>query len=633
MRKRLGIFSGGWSGEFTQEVLAGIIDVTYKNDIDTFVFMNFSIRADMDFINIPEVNIFKMPDMRDFDAIILVGNSFNRQEEIDYLLSEVRKAKKPCISIEYDFGDIPFISTDNYAGMRDLVDHMLEVHKIKTFLYIGGPEEHPEAAERLVALKDSMASHGMEIPEGSIKYADWSKALVPGLIEEWVEENNGDYPEAIICANDMMAIATMSYLKEHGVTIPERVKVTGYDCIRLALIQSPPISSVNHEWNSIGVAAAQNIIAMINGETVEHQSKMKTRFVCAGSCGCKVKHNLLAYNELGRALTNNVMDPIDLDSHFRHFYSSVRKPKSKQELYHSLSDMFEKNHILEGESFKLCIDPGFFEIRNGEQNLLTTGYREYYDVIASLAKGKYQTYRQLPLRTCIFESAENADEPGYYLYFPIYIDALTVGFAMLSGALNVANENQFYIWTRHMNTALEQVKGNLLLAVLWDELMNQSVTDALTGVYNRHGCQLNTYPQMIEWTKQGGTSVIMLVDVDNMKTINDKFGHACGDEALITITKIIKMLLPEDFAISRFGGDEFFIGGTLKDPNMDIDLLIERMEKALSGEVINKKIEYPLTMSIGFAKIQPNSVVDIEKAIVRADEGMYNKKKLHHSKQ
>lgn len=256
--------------------------------------------------------------------------------------------------------------------------------------------------------------------------------------------------------------------------------------------------------------------------------------------------------------------------------------------------------------------------------------KDEYDVIVDIVDGKSQPYHALSKRDCIFETAEKADKPGYYVFVTLYGDTTVYGFAMMSGPLNVASESQYYIWTRHMNSALEQVANNMMLDRLWKEVEVRSVTDALTGVYNRHGCEQTTYPMLIDWGKKGGTALVMLVDVDRMKVINDIYGHISGDQALGIITTALKKGLPDGFQVSRYGGDEFFVGGVLKDENSDIEELVKSLENTLAEEVKSRDVEYTLTMSIGCAKATPTSVVDIEKALVTADKDMYIRKELHH---
>ena len=185
---------------------------------------------------------------------------------------------------------------------------------------------------------------------------------------------------------------------------------------------------------------------------------------------------------------------------------------------------------------------------------------------------------------------------------------------------------------RHINENLEQVRRNITIAELTKKLTALSVTDVLTGVYNRAGCEKIAYPMLKNWKENGGTGVVMLIDVDKMKTINDKYGHESGDLALCTVTSVLKNVLPENWIISRFGGDEFFIGGCIPGGTVDLNALRYSMEKCLEQEVKERRIAFRLTISIGSVLIHPEDDVEIEEYLQLADDDMYKVKAMHHKR-
>ena len=135
---------------------------------------------------------------------------------------------------------------------------------------------------------------------------------------------------------------------------------------------------------------------------------------------------------------------------------------------------------------------------------------------------------------------------------------------------------------------------------------------------------------MEEWRSRGGIGIVMLVDVDKMKLINDRYGHENGDLALRTAAAVLKAGLPEDWIVSRFGGDEFFVGGRLHGPNINFNMLRDSLESILEREIIKRGIGFPLTISIGCALVRPEDTMEIEKYLQIADEDMYEIKQAHH---
>lgn len=628
MKKKIAVFAGGWAGEYLQEVVSGIKEVAGKEKADVFVFVNFSTPYVDEISNIGEFNIFTLPVLEEFDGVIVMANSFNMQKERDFFAEKLKKTKCPSVSIEYRFDGVVSVSSDNYSGMYELATHVIREHGARDILFIGGPQEHMESAERLKALQDAAEESGVFLPEKNIKYAFWTKRSARVCLQEWMDET-GRLPEAVLCANDIMAMGICDYLWEHQVRVPEEVLVAGYDCVCEAQEYQPSIASVNHAWRKMGEAALGMLLRMIHGEAVKDMV-LNTCFVAGESCGC-ARNGERRMQHGGRL--KNPIDALTADAHFRHIYQAIRMAETAEGLSDCLSYWFELDHTMEGEDFMLCLEPEFFQIEEEDRNLRKEGYSDRVAVVGGIQEGKRIPYANMGRKEAMFYFADRTDEPGMYFFLPVYSDTKTYGFAIQSIDLWVTCENQLYIWTRHVNENLEQVRRNITIAALMKKLTELSVTDVLTGAYNRVGCEKIAYPMLEDWRKNGGTGVIMLTDLDDMKGINDEYGHGNGDLALRTVVAVLKKELPEDWIISRFGGDEFFVGGCLKEATMDLDALCSSVKKRLVQEAKERQLPFRLTVSIGSVLVKPEETTELVQYLQMADDAMYRIKKLHHGEQ
>lgn len=630
MKRKIAVFSSGWGDEYFREVVYGVSEAAKKENIDTFAFVNFSIRGLENLLNQCEFNLFTLPDLRDFDGIILMANSFNLKRELEYFSKKVREMQIPTISIEYAFEDMPYLVSDNYAGMYDLAKHVVEHHKARNILYIGGPKDHLENADRLRALQDVAKEYGFGVPEENIKYGDWDRKSAKVLAEKWILEN-GMLPDAILCANDVMAMGVCEQLESMNYEVPTDVLVTGYDCLKAGRDYRPSISSVGHAWEKMGDMALHMLLKCMNGESAENVV-LPTCFIPGRSCGCSSEGYYESRSYLDIRSRGKEIDGLEADAHFRHIYLAVQDADNAEDLSDGLSELFEREHLMEGEDFMLCLDPEFFHIEEGDMNLYVEGYSEKVAVIGSIRGGKARPRMTMERNQALFHMAKDKKEAGLYICVPVLSDFRTYGFAILTGDLCVACDNQFYIWTRHTSQYLEQVRRNITISDLTRKLTQLSVTDVLTGVYNRSGCEEIAYPILEEWRSRGGRGIVMLVDIDKMKMINDKYGHANGDLALRTVAAVLKAGLPEDWIVSRFGGDEFFVGGRIHGSSLNFNMLRASLEANLEREKKKRGIEFPLTISIGCAQVNPEDTMEIEKYLQVADEDMYDIKEAHHQK-
>ena len=167
------------------------------------------------------------------------------------------------------------------------------------------------------------------------------------------------------------------------------------------------------------------------------------------------------------------------------------------------------------------------------------------------------------------------------------------------------------------------------------ELKRLAHFDTLTGCYSR-GYGLNLLEQQIKTANRKKTPILLLyLDVDNFKHINDTFGHKEGDKVLKEGVKLFKSTLREIDIICRMGGDEFLLIFPDSSPN-DAPLIRERLSKSLEklNQSLNKS--YKIDFSIGLSCYDPANPQSVEKLIHLADQRMYedkNKKDEKHRKE
>ncbi|MCI8307638.1 MAG: GGDEF domain-containing protein [Lachnospiraceae bacterium] len=626
MKKRIAVFANGWSNDYLQEVTEGILKSAKEHNSDTFVFVNHSAYAESERQNRGESNIFRLPDMTEFDGVILLANSFNSDSELAYLRGKIKETKIPAVSLEYRIDDVTTVITDTYSGMYSLVNHVISEHGARRILYIGGTKGHPDSNTRLCAVIDAAEKYGIVISDGDILYADFAKKLAVSEFNAWFDDNKA-LPDAIICANDVMALGICEWVEGNGYVVPDDVIVTGYDCTRLGQRNYPSLTTVNHDWNKLGYTAVNVLMDNISSSADGGDVVLDSELVLGGSCGCEQDKNI--YNRVRRDIKENKIDGLLSDSHFRHIYLSIRKASDKEGLTKCLASFFEREHWMEGDGFMLCLEPEFFNIVDDDSNLRDEGYSDRMNVICSLRGGAAEEAYEMSTREAVFRRASESENPGLYIYVPLHNEGRTYGFAMLSRDIYIVIDNYLYIWTRHMYQYLEQVRNNITIAELTKKLTELSVTDVLTGVYNRFGCDRIMYPMLNNCSSQGITCALMMVDIDKLKIINDIYGHAGGDLAICTVASVLRETLPNDWIIVRFGGDEFLAGG-MCDGEEAVREISECIEDGLRLETERKNIKFALSVSIGYVMLESGGQFNIEKSLSEADEKMYRIKQKHH---
>jgi diguanylate cyclase (GGDEF)-like protein/PAS domain S-box-containing protein len=165
---------------------------------------------------------------------------------------------------------------------------------------------------------------------------------------------------------------------------------------------------------------------------------------------------------------------------------------------------------------------------------------------------------------------------------------------------------------------------------LEESLRALSITDALTGLHNRRGLFALADQQIKLANRSRKCLYVLYADLDNLKTINDKFGHQEGDAALKTTADILRKTFRESDTIARIGGDEFVvIAGS--DEKRNSGLIQKRLQQGLDAYNTEAHSGYKLAFSIGIVFYDPQRPVSFEDLMNEADRIMSIKKKENRS--
>jgi diguanylate cyclase (GGDEF)-like protein len=163
-----------------------------------------------------------------------------------------------------------------------------------------------------------------------------------------------------------------------------------------------------------------------------------------------------------------------------------------------------------------------------------------------------------------------------------------------------------------------------------NDLRRLTYTDELTGLYNRRGFFTLAEQQLKMASRFKGGILILYADIDNLKSINDTYGHDEGSRAIKEVANILRTTYRDSDIIARIGGDEFvvFPVGTSED---SIKRIIERLQANIDQYNKENPSGFKLSVSFGISKCGPKSYLDLEQLLKTADSAMYrhkNAKKL-----
>ncbi len=154
-----------------------------------------------------------------------------------------------------------------------------------------------------------------------------------------------------------------------------------------------------------------------------------------------------------------------------------------------------------------------------------------------------------------------------------------------------------------------------------------STTDRMTGVKNRSFFYDVLRSDFISSQTSGASFSLLVLDMDNLKKINDTLGHSYGDASIIETASRIKKVLRENDIFSRLGGDEFGVIFRSIDNREGVERLTGRIQDSVTARFLFEEREIPLSISIGYALLK-EGFRSIEEMLHLADKRMYRNKKM-----
>lgn len=314
-RKRIGILIGSAIAPYMRVVMRGVYQAGYDLGVDIVVFAgsqlayNFldggEIDRDHDLMNsITREHVSR----NDVDGMIIVYGSHT----VDMTVEEKERFIKmygdiPYILIE-EFSDkdnTGYLINDNYNSMRKVVEHLVNYHGYTKFLYLGGWENNRESIERRRAFEDVLLENELHFEPKMTAYGGFNEMCEP-VVEELLDRN--EKPEAIVCANDLMAYAVCNVIKRRGMTVgnprlnAKAIAVTGYDDDERALTSDPPITTVGQDFYFEGYKAVENILVLLRDGIIDGVI-IPTMLKKRASCGCSYgkQHRYFPMNETERS--------------------------------------------------------------------------------------------------------------------------------------------------------------------------------------------------------------------------------------------------------------------------------------------------------------------------------------------
>ncbi|MBE5827607.1 MAG: GGDEF domain-containing protein [Butyrivibrio sp.] len=563
-----------------------------------------------------EMKLIQMAGFLDLKAIIMHLEFIKNDYLIEAFRNLAREKGIPLIAMERTTEGCLNISMRYKNGFADMVRHVIEVHKCRKINMMAGLKGDHFSEDRIDSYRQVLKENDIPVEEKRIGYGDFWDRPARAATRQFLED--GDVPEAIVCANDNMAIAVSDELQRLGYKVPEDVIVTGFDGVRKCLFKMPSISTVEPDYKKEAVRVIEMIKANEEKPMAEGSEKVDFLLKLRESCGCNRSWDTLSSENI-RNLSEYYDDVNWAVTSVNSLFSQAAVLENLTELSRSI----EETLWLWKRDFQFAAVYSDL-LRDEIEDLGPGKYTPFFCYRDGTASGIGQPYDEGVFLPDFKSLVENSNI--YVMIVKLLHSGNRIFGYMVEGAENTNDRDvrRCEEFGMFISSAISIVAANKNLIKMHREIAEASLKDYLTGIFNRRGF-FNELDRIITMAPSRGMYLtVFSIDMDGLKHINDDYGHSDGDFAIQCMAEAIRHVASRNGISARYGGDEFACAMITDKPiYLSSDTFRDRIACYLSRRKDVLEKEYEITASVGSAMALIEDDLDIEKLIKEADDAMY----------
>ena len=720
------------AGGYQSTLWNAIAKTAEEKDINAICFAGGQLK--LSFINGKEIApnpIYELVSNENIDGLIVCSVTIGLTVGLQELLRSYWKSfGLPVVNIGMALEDIPSLVIDNESGVHDAIAHLVEQHNLKRIAFLCGPRGNVDAEGRLKGYKNALKTFGLPYDPLLCVEGDFLRQSGREAVKTLLDDRKVAF-DAIVSANDDMAIGVLEELRKQNVHIPDDVAIVGFDDIDDAKTTLPMLSTIRQPLDEIGKKAVEMVAREIKGKPAEKLIVFPTQLILRQTCGCgfetktlfrnyhtelnhhrpklERKYLSLLENELKQskynrddkvseqalllleALKETMKNPERIGELVNtvlktavHIYShveieprwhkimailseyAVESAESNEDILRNFQicnvvwEMFGKISWLANSSYRLKNERRTEPIRKISDSLVITfDIRILMNTITSIieelgvkrcwisvfdqktpqemakvvlgfdaSKGKDKIAEGLlfPAKQLIPLKYQVEDRQWKMILIPLKFKGEIFGYSMYD-MVDVRDLGVYELLNAQISTAYQGASVVEQLRETQAMLRKQANVDVLTKIYNRRYFLEFALPTFNSAYRYQRNLSLILIDLDNFKEINDRYGHNNGDCILRGVADLLNQNVRSPDILARYGGDEFVVimpETTHSEAKVCAERLKEMVEE-YQFQIDGEEAIY-LTISLGVACLQHQTDKSLDDLIYRADQALYQAK-------
>jgi sigma-B regulation protein RsbU (phosphoserine phosphatase) len=273
----VGLFLRGGSYSYQDEIVVGAHQEASAHGVNLYCLLGGNIT-----LPDPRNFLYALPDPGALDAAVVVRDTMGADDGDKAVRAMLaRFGSLPVCTIGSREPGVPCVAINNSSGVRALTRHLIEKHNCKRIAFVTGHGR--EAEQRLAGYRAGHRDLRLSPAEELLIQGDFRFGAGQDAVAKLFGGGRGC--DAIVAANDWMALGAMEALRARGLLVPEDVAVVGFDDLDDAKFATPPLTTVRQAPRQLGIEAVRLVLARLQGETCG-DVVLETLPQIRRSCGC-----------------------------------------------------------------------------------------------------------------------------------------------------------------------------------------------------------------------------------------------------------------------------------------------------------------------------------------------------------
>ena len=535
--------------EVTYEFIDALYQTVKGSDYRLLLFNSFSDLYHQNVYDEGAKSIYQLLNYDLVDAVIIKADTINDHQVIRDLIARAKERQIPVILLNMKAEGCYSIVPSYENVFSQLIEHVIKVHHKRKLYFLSGSMGESNSMLREKIFRETLRDCGIDPQTAKVAYGEYWYGPAERAVENWIQ--SGDLPEAIICANDAMAVAACRVLKRHQIRVPEDMIVTGFDGVPSYQFHRPALSTCTRTSSVLAGKCREMLTNILEKNKPPYRDIEEYTLTIQESCGCRKQshpdYQLCAdrlcvslwdtrvHEEFILSQVERVVETIDMGI-IGNKLNSFILPDSMVAL---------NSDFLAATRSNVKPDPG----RPFAEEMIVISSLD-----SNLDRHRYALYKSAEMYPHLEEAVS---EDTMFLFQSIYVENNVCGYYIVKSKELLTDASKIHRVSKVMNLAFSLIISRMQQDHMSHSLEEMQYHDPVTGVLNLKGLVKRINELYPIWKERA--IAVSVYNIPKYQFIYENYGLKDVEETVQLTADALRMANPQDTVTARISDDSFCI--------------------------------------------------------------------------